>query len=86
MGVDIGGQETARRPNPVRQPTRDRARSRPDFQTTFAGSDQEVVDVDKHVVPKERVRLETDVETREVTVDEDVRKERIEMDNDDTKR
>jgi uncharacterized protein (TIGR02271 family) len=47
---------------------------------------EEVVDVDKHVVPKERVRLETDVETREVTVDEDVRKERIEMDNDDTKR
>jgi uncharacterized protein (TIGR02271 family) len=47
---------------------------------------EEVVDVNKHVVPKERVRLETDVETREVTVDEDVRKERIEMDNDDTKR
>jgi uncharacterized protein (TIGR02271 family) len=47
---------------------------------------QEVVDVDKHVVPKERVRLETAVETREVSIDEDVRKERIEMDNDDTKR
>jgi hypothetical protein len=37
-------------------------------------------------VPKERVPLETDVETREVTVDEDVRKERIEMDNDDATR
>ena len=43
---------------------------------------EEVVDVDKRVVPKERVRLETDVETREVPVDEEVRKERIEMDND----
>jgi uncharacterized protein (TIGR02271 family) len=43
---------------------------------------EEVVDVDKRVVPKERVRLETDVETREVAVDEEVRKERIEMDND----
>ena len=43
---------------------------------------EEVIDVDKRVVPKERVRLETDVETREVAVDEEVRKERIEMDND----
>jgi uncharacterized protein (TIGR02271 family) len=43
---------------------------------------EEVVDVDKRVVPKERVRLETDVEEREVAVDEEVRKERIEMDND----
>ena len=39
---------------------------------------EEVVDVQKTVVPKERVRLETDVETDEVTVDEEVRKERIE--------
>jgi uncharacterized protein (TIGR02271 family) len=43
---------------------------------------EEVLDVDKRVVPKERVRLETDVETREVAVDEEVRKERIEMDQD----
>jgi uncharacterized protein (TIGR02271 family) len=43
---------------------------------------EEVVDVEKRVVPKERVRLETDVETREVAVDEEVRKERIEMDAD----
>jgi uncharacterized protein (TIGR02271 family) len=43
---------------------------------------EEVVDVDKRVVPKERVRLETDVEEREVAVEEEVRKERIDMDND----
>jgi len=41
---------------------------------------EEVIDVQKTVVPKERVRLETDVETEEVAVDEEVRKERIEMD------
>lgn len=44
---------------------------------------EEVVDVSKQVVPKERVRLETDIETDEGVVDEQVRKERIEMDNDD---
>jgi len=44
---------------------------------------EEVVDVDKRVVAKERVRLETDTETEEVTVDESVRKERIAMDGDD---
>ena len=47
---------------------------------------EEVIDVQKTVVPKERVRLETDVETEEVTVDEEVRKERIEMDNEDDRR
>ncbi len=43
---------------------------------------EEVVDVDKHVEAKERVRLEKEVETDEVTVDEQVRKERIGMDDD----
>ncbi len=43
---------------------------------------EEVIDVQKTVVPKERVRLETEVETENVTVDEEVRKERIEMDQD----
>ncbi len=46
---------------------------------------EEVIDVSKKVVPKERVRLEKEVDTEEVTVDEQVRKERIQMDegNDD---
>lgn len=43
---------------------------------------EEVVDVHKKVVPKERVRLEKDVETEDVDVDEQVRKERVEMDTD----
>jgi uncharacterized protein (TIGR02271 family) len=42
---------------------------------------EEVVDVDKRILPKERFRLETDVETDEVAVDESLRKERVEMDH-----
>ena len=38
--------------------------------------------VDKKVVPKERVRLETDEHTDEETVSEELRKERIETDGD----
>jgi uncharacterized protein (TIGR02271 family) len=43
---------------------------------------EEEVTVDKRVVPKERVRLEKDVETEQVAVDETVRKERVQMEND----
>jgi uncharacterized protein (TIGR02271 family) len=43
---------------------------------------EERVDIDKHVEPKERVRLEKDVETEQVEVDEKVRKERIDVDRD----
>ena len=38
--------------------------------------------VEKHVVPKERVRLEADVVTEEVTVEEELRKERIAAEGD----
>ena len=37
--------------------------------------------VEKRVVPKERVRLDKDVETEERTVTDDVRKEQIEVDD-----
>ena len=47
---------------------------------------EEVVDVDKRIIPKERFRLETEVETDEVAVDESIRKERIEMDHEDRER
>lgn len=70
---------------PITDPDRDVGRAGADL-----GQDEqeivlseEVVDVDKRVVAKERVRLETDVETDEVAVNEEVRKERVEMDNDD---
>jgi uncharacterized protein (TIGR02271 family) len=38
--------------------------------------------VEKRTVPKERIRLETDVETDEEQVSETVRKERVEVEND----
>jgi stress response protein YsnF len=38
--------------------------------------------VEKRTVPKERVRLEKDVETGERQVSEQVRKERIDVDDD----
>ena len=42
--------------------------------------------VDKQAVPKERVRLETDVTTDEETVSDTVRKERIDVDGDTERR
>lgn len=47
---------------------------------------EEVVDVDKRVVPKERVRLATEAVTDEVAVDDSVRKERIDYEDDQAKR
>jgi len=44
---------------------------------------EEVVDVDKRVVAKERVGLETDTVTEQVPVNETVRKERVEVEGDD---
>ena len=44
--------------------------------------DGAVSTLQKRVVPLERVRLEKDVETEEVVVDEAIRKERIELDDD----
>ena len=43
---------------------------------------EEVVDVSKRVVAKERVGLETETVTEEVPVEETLRKERIEVDGD----
>ena len=43
---------------------------------------EEEVVVEKRVVPKERVRLDTDVSTSERTVDETLRKEQIEIERD----
>ena len=43
---------------------------------------EEVVDVNKRVVAKERIGLETETVTEQVDVDETVRKERVEIDGD----
>jgi uncharacterized protein (TIGR02271 family) len=42
---------------------------------------EEEVVAEKRAVPKERVRLETDVETEQTTVSETVRKERVDVDD-----
>lgn len=69
---------------PITDANRDAALSGDDLATEEqeVTLSEEVVDVDKRVVPKERVRLETEVETDEVLVDEEVRKERIDTDAD----
>jgi uncharacterized protein (TIGR02271 family) len=43
---------------------------------------EEVVDVQKHVVPKERIRLDKDVEMEEREVSADLRTERVEVEHD----
>jgi len=73
---------------PITEANRDAAMSGDDLSTEEheVVLTEEVVDVDKKVVPKERVRLETETETEQVAVDESVRKERIEMDDDASRR
>jgi len=69
---------------PIDDANVDRAMSGPDL----TSSEHEVVlreeevDVQKRVVPKERVRLEKESITEDVPVDEEVRKERIELRDD----
>ena len=69
---------------PITDANRDRAMSGRDLTTEEheVVLNEEIVDVNKRVVPKERVRLETETETDEVAVDDTVRKERIEFDHD----
>jgi len=87
MTVPIRREKARLVTEPITEDNRDAALSGPDL----TESEHEVVlseeelDVNKRVVPKERVRLEKDVETAEVPVDETVRKERIEMDRDDAR-
>jgi uncharacterized protein (TIGR02271 family) len=69
---------------PITEGNRDAAMSGPDL----SGEEHEVVlheeevDVQKRVVPKERVRLETETVTEQVPVTEEVRKERIATEGD----
>ena len=71
---------------PITDANRDRALDGPEIRENeydVVLHEEEVV-VDKQVVAKERVHLETDTVTDERVVDEQVRKERIEMDTDGT--
>lgn len=51
-------------------------------QTVTVELSEEVVDVDKRVVPKERVHLDKEVHTDEQTIEADLRKERVEVEGD----
>jgi uncharacterized protein (TIGR02271 family) len=69
---------------PITDENVDRATSGPDIseeEHEVVLHEEEPV-VEKRTVPKERVRLEKDVETDEETVSEEVRKERIESEGD----
>jgi len=70
---------------PITDANVDRAMSGPDLSSEEheVVLTEEVVDVDKRVVPKERVRLETEAVTEDVAVDETVRKEHIDYEGDD---
>src|SRR5215212_48432 len=62
-------------------PTTDDAMTRSEEELAVTLREEEVV-VDKRAVPKERVRLDTDTVTEERQVSEEVRKEQIEVDDD----
>jgi uncharacterized protein (TIGR02271 family) len=87
MTVPIRREKARLVTEPITDRNRDEALSGPDLREAEheVVLSEEEIDVDKRVVPKERVRLEKEVETEEVPVDESVRKERIEMDRDDTR-
>ena len=82
MTVPIRREKARLVTEPIDDRNRDDALSGPDLSESEheVVLSEEEVDVNKRVVPKERVRLEKDVETEQVPVDESIRKERIEMD------
>jgi len=69
---------------PITEANRDQAMSGPDLSSEEheVVLHEEEVDVQKRVVPKERVRLETETVTEQVPVTEEVRKERIATEGD----
>ncbi len=83
MVVPIRRQKVRMVTEPITDANRDAAMAGGDITTEEheVTLSEEVIDVSKRVVPKERVRMETDVDTEDVSVNEQVRKERIEMDN-----
>ena len=85
MTVPIRREKVRLVTEPITDANRDVALSGPDISDAEheVVLTEEVVDVTKKVVPKERVRLEKDIDTDEIPVDESLRKERIEMEHDD---
>ena len=79
--VPVQREEVRIEREPITDTNRDRAMDGPEITEAehAVTLNQEEVVVDKQVVPKERVRLDKDVSTAEETVDETVRKERIDV-------
>jgi uncharacterized protein (TIGR02271 family) len=82
--VPVRREEVRVEREPITDENRDAAMSGPEIaeaEHEVTLSEEEPV-VEKRTVPKERVRLEKDVETREEQVSEQVRKERVEVEGD----
>ena len=84
MSVPVQREEVRVVREPITEANRDQAMAGGDLTTEEheVTLHEEQVVVDKQVVPKERVRLDTDVVTDERQVSEEVRKEQIEVDGD----
>jgi uncharacterized protein (TIGR02271 family) len=81
--VPVKREEVRVEREPITEGNVDRATSGPEIseeEHEVVLHEEEVV-TDKRAVPKERVRLEKDVEVDEETISEDVRKERIDVDD-----
>jgi len=87
MTVPIRREKARLVTEPITDRNIDQALSGPDLRESEheVALTEEEIDVSKRVVPKERVRLEKEVDTEEVPVNETIRKERIEMDHDQTR-
>jgi uncharacterized protein (TIGR02271 family) len=85
MTVPVQREKAALVTEPITDANRDAAVSGPDLseEEHEVVLSEEVVDVQKRTVPKERVRLETETVTEDVPVSEEVRKERIEVEGED---
>ena len=85
MTVPIRREKVRLVTEPITDANRDAALSGPDISDAEheVVLTEEVVEVNKKVVPKERVRLEKEIDTDEVPVDESLRKERIQMEQGD---
>jgi stress response protein YsnF len=79
--VPVEREEVRIEREPVTEANVDQATSGPELSESEheVVLESEEVAVDKEVVPKERVRLDKDVATEERTVDEEVRKEEVEI-------
>jgi len=81
MTVPVQREEVRVEREPITDANRGQAMSGPDLtenEHEMTLNEEQVV-VDKKVVPKERVRLDKDVSTTEQTVNEDVRKEQVDV-------